>query len=81
MNSVLADEVLIESDTVAKAVFKYGLPVTSGAQAPTLNFYDPINYNVSHSAKIATSANISNTLSATAINSTVTCSFQGGCLI
>jgi hypothetical protein len=79
--NVIADEVTIESDTLVKAIFRYGVPVTSGAVVPSLSFFDSRNEAIIDWAQIPTSVAVTNALTATSISAPIDCSFAGGCLV
>lgn len=48
--NVSASEVTILSDTQVRAIYSYGVPLTTGAVSPILAFIDTTDPSVSHSA-------------------------------
>lgn len=76
--NIKADSVTVDSDTQVTAVFTNGIPLSQSAKAPVLFFKDSASA-ASHWA--ASTATITNPVTASALNSQVQCSFAGGCLI
>ncbi len=76
----MADTMVIDSDTSASATFTNGVPLTSLAINGYLYFISS-DMGVQQWATNSVGATLSNPLSATALDSDVTCSFEGGCLV
>ena len=79
-NGVAADTVTISSATSATAVWTNGVPVVSTATTPQF-YLQSSTTKEAHWAAFATTATVTNAIVASVIDSTVKCSFAGGCQI
>jgi hypothetical protein len=77
-NGVLADSVSITSNTEAVATFSNGVPLIATALKPYLYFQSD-NSPVQHWATSPYTAKLTTALTATALDTSVSCSFAGGC--
>ena len=79
LNGINADTVSIDSATKVTATWTLGVPVISGSQIPSLWFNGSATSSGVHWASNTNS--LTNALTVAALDSSVTCSFNGGCTV
>lgn len=76
---IFADTVIVGSATAITAIFNKGLPISSTSIKPELIYYDPLT-NATHWSN-NWGPGVVNAINTTTIDSNISCSFAGGCLL